>query len=89
MEAETYIGPCQKSKIEKQPFIVVFTKRWSESMQQISGEHSFQSVKQFIEIALQRGCFSVNLLGVFRIPFAKNTFGGLLLIIESFAIRTK
>ena len=33
----------------------------------------------FIEIALRHGCSPVNLLHLFRAPFSKNTFGGLLL----------
>ena len=33
----------------------------------------------FIEITLQHGYSSVNMLHVFRTPFLKNTYGGLLL----------
>ena len=36
----------------------------------------------FIEITLRYGCSSVNLLHFFRIPFLKNTPGGLLLSID-------
>ena len=32
-----------------------------------------------IEITLQHGCLSVNLLHIFRVRFLKNTFGALLL----------
>ena len=34
---------------------------------------------QLIEITLQHECSPVNLLHIFRTPFLKNTFGGLLL----------
>ena len=34
----------------------------------------------FIEITLWHGCSSVYLLHIFRTPFLKNTFGGLLLL---------
>ena len=37
------------------------------------------SQENFIEIALRHGCSPVNLLHLFRAPFSKNTFGGLLL----------
>ena len=33
----------------------------------------------FIEITLRHGCSPVNLLHIFKTPFLKNTFGGLLL----------
>ena len=36
----------------------------------------------FIEIALQHGCFPVNLLHIFRTPFSKNTSGRLLLLLS-------
>ena len=51
------------------------------------GEHPCRSVISiklhcnFIEIALWLGCSPVNLLHIFRIPFPRNTFGWLLLII--------
>ena len=35
----------------------------------------------FIEITLQHGCSSVNLLHVFRTPFLKNTSGQLILVL--------
>ena len=35
----------------------------------------------FIEIALRRGCSSVNLLHIFRTPFPNDNSGGLFLII--------
>ena len=50
-----------------------------------TGEHpcrsaiSIKLLCNFIEIALRHGCSTVNLLHIFRIPFPKNTSGGLLL----------
>ena len=50
-----------------------------------TGEHSCRgaiSIKllcDLIEIALRHGCSPVDLLSIFRTPFCKNTFGGLLL----------
>ena len=32
----------------------------------------------FIELTLRHGCFAVNMLLIFRTPFYKNTYGGLL-----------
>ena len=55
-----------------------------------TGEHSCRSVISIkllcnsIEIALRHGCFSVNLLHIFRTPFPKNTSGWLLLFLELF-----
>ena len=54
-------------------------------MQQISGEHTYQSVisiklqSNFIEITLRYVCSPVNLLHIFRTPFYKNTSRWLLL----------
>ena len=54
-----------------------------------TGEHSCRSVISiklqinFIEIALRHGCFSVNLLHIFRKPFIKNASGRLLLLLIS------
>ena len=36
-------------------------------------------VINFIEIALRHECSSVNLLNTYRVPFYKNTYGGLVL----------
>ena len=50
-----------------------------------TGEHSYRcviSIKplyNFIEITLWHGCSCVNLLNIFRTPFYKNTYAGLLL----------
>ena len=56
-----------------------------EICSKFKGEHLCLSVisikfqSNFIEITLRHGCFPVNLLHVFRIPFPKNTSGRLLL----------
>ena len=57
---------------QKQPSRGVLRKRCSENIQQIYRSN-------FIEIGLRHGCSPVNLLHVFRIPFPKNTYEGLLL----------
>ena len=50
-----------------------------------TGEHPCRSVISikllfnFIEIALQHGCSPVNLLDIFRTPYPKNMYEGLLL----------
>ena len=50
-----------------------------------TGEHPCQNVMSikllcnFIEIVLRHGCSAVDLLHIFRRPFYKNTYGGLLL----------
>ena len=52
-----------------------------------TGEHSFRSVISikllcsFIKITLWHGCSPVDLLHIFRTPFYKNTYGGLLLLL--------
>ena len=49
-------------------------------MQQIYRRADMQkSLCNFIEIKLRHGCSPVNLLHIFRTPFIKNTYGGLLL----------
>ena len=54
-----------------------------------AGEHPCRSVistkliRNFIEMTLRHGCFSVNLLNNFRISFDKNTSEWLLLNITS------
>ena len=51
----------------------------------LTGEHPCRSVisiklqSNLIEVTLQNGCSSVNLLYIFRTPFPKNTPGRLLL----------
>ena len=50
-----------------------------------TGEHPCRSMisiklqSNFIEITLRHGCSSVNLLHIFRSPFYRNTYGGMLL----------
>ena len=50
-----------------------------------TGEHPLRSVisiklqGNFIEITHRHGCFTVNLLHIFRAPFPRNTSGWLLL----------
>ena len=41
-----------------------------------------------IEITLRYGCSTVNLLHIFRTPFPRNTYGGLLVIFESDPVDT-
>ena len=74
-------------KKQKQPPRGVFKKKCSENMQQIytrtpMHKCDFNKVAKqsnFIDIALQHGCSSVNLLHIFRTPFPKNTSWWLLL----------
>ena len=40
---------------------------------------SIKLLRNFIKIALWHGCSPVNLLYIFRTPFYKNIYGGLLL----------
>ena len=55
-----------------------------------TGEHPCRSMMSmrllcnFIEITLRHECSPVNLLHILRTPFTKNTYGRLLLILESF-----
>ena len=49
---------------------------------------SIKLQSNYIEIALWYGCFPVNLLHIFRIPFPKNTSGGLLLAFNYLAERS-
>ena len=72
-------------KNHKQPPRGVLRKRCSESIQQIYRRApmlkcNFNKVaRNVIEILLRYGCSFVNLLIIFRTPFPKNTYGGLLL----------
>ena len=66
----------------------VFRKRLSENMQQIYMRTPMPKCDllcSFIETALWHGCFPVNLQQIFRTPFPKNTFGGLLFYIRAFS----
>ena len=62
-----------------------FNKRCSEKMQQIymrtsmSKCNSIKLQNNFIEITLWHGCSPVNFLHIFRTPFPKSNFGGLVL----------
>ena len=47
---------------------------------------NFATEINFIEITLQHGCSAVNLMYIFRTPFAKNTTGGLLLFYAKFKL---
>ena len=38
--------------------------------------------KPYLPIALRHGCYPVNLLHIFRTPFYKNIYGGLLLFLR-------
>ena len=48
---------------------------------------SIKLLCNFIEITLRHGYSPVNLLHIFRIPFTKNTFGGLILQNELFLLQ--
>ena len=73
------------SNIQNQPSISVLIKRCSKNMQQIywrtpMPKRDFNKVaSNFIEITSRHGCSPVNLVHIFRMPFPKNTSGGLLL----------
>ena len=62
---------------QKQPYIGVLTKRCSENMQQIYWRAPIPKC-DFNKVA-KHWCSPVNLLHIFRTPFRKNTYGGLLL----------
>ena len=64
--------------IQKQPFRGVLKKMCSENTQQIYRRTSMPKC-DFNKIALQHRCSPVNLLHIFRTPFPRNAFGGLLL----------
>ena len=68
---------------QKQPPRGVPKERCSENMQQI---YSRTPMPKW-EITLRNGCSPVNLLHIFRIPFTKNTFGGLVLQNELFLLQ--
>ena len=59
-----------------------------------TGEHPCQSAmsiklqSNFVEIALRHGCYPVNLLHIFRIPFPTNTSGRLLLNVNTYKKKT-
>ena len=71
--------PCN---FQKQPPRGVLKKKFSENMQQIYRRTPMLKCdfnKVALEIALHHGCSPVNLLHIFRTPFSKKTFGGMLL----------
>ena len=71
--------------VKKQSSTGVLRKRCSENMQQIYRKTpmpKFHFNSNFIEMKLVYGCSPVNLLHIFKTPFAKNTYGGLPLIVH-------
>ena len=76
-----------KTVLQKQPYRGVLKKRRSDNLQQIYRRKpmpkwiSVKMLWNFFEIPLQHGCFPVRLLHIFRTPFPKNTFEGLLLVL--------
>ena len=73
---------CNRSRstFQKQPPRGVPRKSCSENMQQIYRRTPMPKC-DFNKVVLQlrHGCSPVNLFHIFRTPFSKNTFGGLLL----------
>ena len=73
-----------KDILTQKKFPETALQRFSENCSKFTGEHPRRSVISinmqinFIEIALWHGYSPVNLLHIFRIPFPKNTSGGLL-----------
>ena len=74
----------------KQPSRGFLKKAVIKIFRKFTGEHPCRSVisikllSNFFEIALRHWCFPVNLLHIFRTPFYKNTYGGMLLMITFF-----
>ena len=74
-----------KNKWQKQPPEMFLGKGALNMCSKFRRENPCRSVISlkllcsFIEIALRHGCSLLNLLHVFRTPFYKNTYGGLLL----------
>ena len=87
---ETFVIKKSFKKWKKQPSRGVLQERCPK----FAEEHLCRSVIlmkvlcNFIDIALWHGCYHVNLLHSFRIPFFKNTSGRLLLF-SVFAIVSK
>ena len=73
------------SHTEMSPPEVFFGKGVLKICSKFTAEHPCRSVIaikllcNFIEITLWSGCSPANLLHIFRTPFPKNTYGGLLL----------
>ena len=74
--------------LHKQPSIGVLKEGVLKICSKFTGEHPcrrFFSIKllcNFIEITLRHRCSLVDLLHIFRIPFYKNTYGGLFLLLS-------
>ena len=74
-----------QTTFQKHPSRCVPIRRCSEDMQQIYRRTTYRSVIlikmicNFIEITLRHGCSPLNLLHIFRTPFYKNIYRGLLL----------
>ena len=69
-----------KIEHQKQPSRGVLIKRCCESMQQIYWRTPMSKCDfKKVAFTLRHGCFSVNLLHIFRTPSPKNTSGRLLL----------
>ena len=74
-----------KTVIRSSPSEVLWGKGVLQVCSKFTGKHPCRSAisiklqSNFIEIALQHGCFPVNVLHIFRTPFLKNTSGWLLL----------
>ena len=72
-------------KWRSSPPYVFLGKGLLKICRKFTGEYPCRSVMSikllcnFIEIVLQHGCSPVDLLHIFRTPFCKNTYGGLLL----------
>ena len=80
---ESHFFMVMKLEMEEgAPSKVFLGKGILEICSKCTGKHLCQSVisiklqSNFIEIALQHGCSSVNLPYIFRTPFPKNTSGG-------------
>ena len=83
----------KSSTIRKQPSGIVFLgKAVLKICTKFTGEHPCRNVisiklqSNLIEITLQHGCSSVNLLHIFRTPFPRNTSGWLLLTITKYSL---
>ena len=84
------------ASIRSSPAEVFLRKGILEICSKFTGEHPCQSVilikllcNFIIEITLRHGCCPVNLLHIFRTPFPKNTYGGLLLTYGLYPISSR
>ena len=68
---------------QKQPSIGVLRKRCYKNIEQIYRKTPVPKCDSVIEVALRHGYSPVNLLHIFRTPFNKNKYGGLLLLLVS------